>query len=336
MKVILAIAIVALMAVPATSYGYAGHYDHGYAYYISNLPEIYLKGTNGSVNLTYAEIALYLNGTYFSADMNHVRWTTSMVNETSFTYGGKVEFFPVYSYFQSLILSRMLDQNAPQHLQRSPFAFSGRDIIRPSANVKIEISQSTTNSIFGLGNDTGSHFGAYSITFSLTSSNINGSGTLGLFQALGASRPDGRINLNSNGGVSYVNEANFSGLVVNSDKINASYWWSNTYQLNGNMANLSYAHRAIGPFSLVVFRYNFTDGIHSIVQDPYFASPQFNFLIEHFPVRIIKESALFLADHIKLLVAGLVTGGAVLGFTFAGFMLGPGRSADKRYKIRRK
>ncbi len=336
LKVILAIAIMALMVVPAASFGFGGHYNHGYAYYISNLPEIYLKGTNGSANLTYAEIALYENGTYYSANMNNIRWTTSEINSTDFIYAGQVRFFPVFGFFESMLLSRMLGQKPPQQSHTSPFYFGGRNIPHPEASVQIQITRSSIHNIFGLNVTNRSQYGAYSITFSMKSSTIAGSGTLGLFQVIGASRPGGKIDLNSNNGIKYITGANSSGLAVNSNDIDASYWWNNTYTLNGHSANVTYAHRPLGPFSLVVLRYNYTNGIQSLIQDPYFASPQFNFLIEHFPVKVIRESELFLVDHIQLLVAGLITGGAVLGFTYAGFRAGPGRSPEKRYKIRRK
>ena len=326
MKVLLAIALMSLMVVPGAYVG--GHMDphHSYAYFISDVPEIYLKDSNGSLNLSFVQIALYQKGSYYSAGLRNVKWDHPVKGSINYSYSGEVKFFPVENFRARLLMSRLLGTN-PASAQTVPFFRGYHGSVHSEANVSIMVTSQSRSNIFGLNESNGSRYGAFKISFLITSSSIQGAGTMGLFQILGSKGKFGYFN---HGDERMVKNASETGLVLSSGNDYASYWWNNNYTVNGQNMTLSVVHTYAGPFSLLVFRYNFTNGIQNLKQDPYLASPEFNFLNSPISAKVIRESELFLEAHIKILLEGAGSGALLLGVAYGSYMVGK-RSLKKRY-----
>jgi hypothetical protein len=326
LKVLLAIVLASLMVVPGAYVG--GHMDphHSYAYFISDVPEIYLKDSNGSLNLSFVQIALYQNGSYYSAGLRNVRWEHPVKGSINYSYSGEVNFFPVENFRARLLMSRLLGTNSAS-AQTAPFFRGYHGGVHSRANVTIMVNGLARTHIFGLNETNGSRYGAFRVSFVITSSSIHGGGIIGLFQILGS---NGKFGYFNHGNEQMVKNGSETGLVLSSGKDYASYWWTNNYTVNGQNKTLSVLHTYAGPFSLLVFRYNFTNGITNLTQDPYLASPEFNFLNSPISAKVIRESELFLEAHIKILLEGAGTGALLLGVAYGSYAVGK-RSLKKRY-----
>ena len=334
LKVLLAVAVLSILVVPG---GFA-HYHNGdhrsYAYYISNVPEIYLKGQNGSLNLSFFQIALFQNGSYYSAGLHNVRWEHPDDTGFNYSYSGSVRFFHVYNYREKYILSKFLGTPIPPYSRAFNSIQSGNMFNSQgmSLNISITVKSLNLNGIFGINNTTDQKYGVFDVNIVMSSRTIHGSGTLGLMELLGEG---GKVNVNTPGRTHFINNSSKSGVVVTADRIDGSYWWNDNYTLNGRNATLSVVKAGIGPYVLLVFKYNFSNGLNTLEQDPYLASPDFNFLNGTVVSKELRESELFLADHLRILLEGIGSGAVLLGIAYGSYLAGTG-SLKKRDKIRRK
>ena len=326
MKVLLAVALISLLAVPGAYAG--GHMDphHSYAYFISDVPEIYLKDSNGSLNLSFVQIVLFQNGSYYSAGLRNVKWDHPVQGSINYSYSGEVKFFPVFNYRAKFLMSRLLGTEPPVS-NPGPFVRGNFGSIHATANVTINVNSIAKSKIFGLNVSNSSRYGTFKVSFIVTSSSIHGTGRLGVFEILGSS---GMFRSYDHRNERMVESSNESGLILESGSAVASYWWSNNYTMNGNNETLSVVHTYAGPFSLLVFRYNFTNGLKNLTQDPYLASPEFNFLNSPITGKVIRESELFLEEHIRILLEGAGSGAVLLGVAYGSYLAGR-RSLKKRY-----
>ena len=79
------------------------------------------------------------------------------------------------------------------------------------------------------------------------------------------------------------------------------------------MVNYTYTS---GGLTLLAFRYNFTDGLKSLFQDPYFSVPAFNVFNSKFLDNGIRTATDFLIEHAELFTAGIVTGMVFIGIPY--------------------
>ncbi|HLH86099.1 MAG TPA: hypothetical protein VKU79_04470, partial [Thermoplasmataceae archaeon] len=107
------------------------------------------------------------------------------------------------------------------------------------------------------------------------------------------------------------------------------------YTLNGVNQSLAYVVRDVGYQKMILFRYNFTNGVSSIVQDPYLASPQFDFLHSPLNLKEVRTLEIYFIDHVKIAVAGGIAGAALVGIAYGSYRSRT-RLLKKRYKVVRK
>ena len=67
---------------------------------------------------------------------------------------------------------------------------------------------------------------------------------------------------------------------------------------------------------MLAFRYNFTGGLKSLFQDPYFSVPAFNVFNGRFLDNGIRTATDFLIEHAELFTAGIATGMVLVGIHY--------------------
>ena len=113
------------------------------------------------------------------------------------------------------------------------------------------------------------------------------------------------------------------GLVFSNNTTNstfAEFWWKNTYELNGITQNVSSNYTiSNNRESLILFRYNYTDGISTVFQDPYFSLYGLN--IFSYPVikQELDRAYNFLIIHVEELIAGVGIGTGLIGMSYASY-----------------
>ncbi|MCL4341600.1 MAG: hypothetical protein M1431_05870 [Candidatus Thermoplasmatota archaeon] len=113
------------------------------------------------------------------------------------------------------------------------------------------------------------------------------------------------------------------GLVFSNSTTNstfAEFWWKNNYELNGITQNVSSNYTiSNNRESLILFRYNYTNGVSTIFQDPYFTIYGLN--IFSYPVikQELDRAYNFLIIHIEELIAGVGIGTGLIGMTYASY-----------------
>lgn len=113
------------------------------------------------------------------------------------------------------------------------------------------------------------------------------------------------------------------GLIFSNETTNntfAEFWWMNSYQLNGKQQNLS-SNFTIGnkKESLIFFRYNYTDGIRTVFQDPYFTIYGLNIFSYPILKQDLEKAYNFIIIHLEELIAGSAIGSALIGMTYASY-----------------
>ncbi|MDS0257548.1 hypothetical protein ApAK_07705 [Thermoplasmatales archaeon AK] len=326
-KAAIAIVLAAVMLIPVAAADDGGGASYGY--FLKNVPEIYLQGSGAvSVNLTFPGMVLVQNNVVYFAPFNSVKWTITHGSNGSYAYSGSPVFTQVRDEYLREQLLNFLGMSEVEI--ENPQSVQG-DI---QTSVTIYFNLTSVPAIVGVNNTTHTgQMGAFKITFVLESSSINGKGTIGLIQFLAA-----RIN-NLHPNFSEFNESEREkerhAILLAESRLTASYWWSDNYTLNGVNQSLAYVVRDVGYQKMILFRYNFTNGVSSIVQDPYLASPQFDFLHSPLNLKEVRTLEIYFIDHVKIAVAGGIAGAALVGIAYGSYRSRT-RLLKKRYKVVRK
>lgn len=100
----------------------------------------------------------------------------------------------------------------------------------------------------------------------------------------------------------------------------AEFWWENAYELNGVQQNVSSNYTISNNMeSLILFRYNYTDGISTVFQDPYFTIYGLNIFSYPIIKQDLDRAYNFIIIHLEELIAGTVIGSGLIGMTYASF-----------------
>lgn len=316
-RILVLIIVGVLLVLPLASAEDTGSQNHNSEndLQFTDFPQVYVNVTNNaSFNVSFLALLLFTNnGAYFSYFPNE-RWSIDRLSNNSLIYKADLHFTNIDTTHLAVLEHRFNITNVNTQSIKSEDTSTDTTPILASAVISMNktyvsdpMNQSTRNS-----NSTG-----FQITFSLTSSQITGPGDMLLVQQLGAKinnefRP---YHVLANASRALLN-SNDTGVAVNSSSYDAYYWWNSTYLLNGNVTNLTSSQSTSGNVDIVVFKYQFNNGLSSIVQDPYFSIPQVNLFNNPILQKDIQNATQFIVLHIELFIAGIITGGALLGVSY--------------------
>lgn len=281
----------------------------------THYPQVYVNvSSNASFNVSYVGILLKTTYgvfySYFPAD----NWVVKRESNLSVSYTSIIEL----SHLDNQHISEVENQynvsmkdNGTDHVTEQP------EVEDIQATVEVKMTKEYMSSpVNTTGNST--NLTGFKISFSLHSTQITGPGVLMLIQALGA-----KIN---NGYQKYhvlqeiaQHHSSVNGTAISASGYDAYYWWNPNYTLNGHTRNLTTISSSIGNSEVLVFMFPFRNGITSLVQDPYFSIPQVNLFNNPILQKDIQTAANFIVLHIELFAAGIITGTALVGFSYASY-----------------
>lgn len=281
-------------------------------------PQVYVNVSNSaSFNVSYVGLVLITtSGVYYSffpAD----RWTIHRTSNLSVTYQSQITFSHLDVEHINLLVKRYNITNLP------PSAINhengGEDLPSIQANVSVTMSKVHVQSPLKVANNSTNVTG-FKLSFSISSSHISGPGDLYLIQTLGAKINNIYQDYNPIAEISEtLGKQNGSAIGFNSSSYSAYYWWGPTYTINGHTANLTYTSSQVGSSEVIDFQFQFNNGITSLTQDPYFSIPKIDLFNNPILQKDIQTAANYVILHIELFSAGLISGLALIGLTYASY-----------------
>lgn len=285
----------------------------------AQFPQVYVNITNNaSFNVSYLGLVLVSGAGIYFSNFPAEHWVAKRSSNISVDYVAKITFERLDTEHIGLIEKRFnltnLQNNNLNHAEDQTEVES----IQANASVSM-VKKHITNA--PSGNFTSTNLTGFKISFSLTSSQITGPGYLFLIQALGARINNGYERYHSLAQISHnLTTLNSTAIGVTSTNYDAYFWWDPTYTVNGHTENLSASSGQIGNTDILVFKFQFGKaGLHSLVQDPYFSIPQVNLFNNPILQKDIQNAAYFVILHIELFAAGLATGAALIGLSYASY-----------------
>lgn len=320
-RILVLLVIGALLVLPIASADDSGPIAHNSENDLrfTDYPQVYVNiSNNASFNVSYVGLLLFTSsGAYFSYFPNE-RWTVDRISNNSLSYNSAIHFNRMDDAHLGLIANKFNITNLPtaQNVQSDAISADSGPI---NANITILMNKSyVPNPV--LNGSPGKNLTGFQITFSLYSSQITGKGDLLLIQQLGAKLQNGYEQYHKLKQMSAnLTSVNDSAVGVTSTNYDAYFWWNSSYILNGHSANLSAVKSVEGNIDTVVFKYEFSNGLQSIVQDPYFSIPQINLFNNPILQKDILNATHYIVIHLELFVAGLVTGGLLLGVSYGSY-----------------
>lgn len=320
MKRLVALLLVGVLLVlplaSADDSGQASSPEHSQLRFTS-FPQVYVNvSNNASFNVSYIGLILISSSGAFYSYFPAQNWVVKRDSNISVSYRSSIIFQHLDLEHITLLANRFnvtnLKSIAEDHADGPELEY-----VHANATVtmkKVHVSSPVIN------NSTISNLTGFKISFSLTSSQIIGPGDLFLIQSLGARIHNGYQAYHALTSISHgLKQVNGSAIGVNSTGYNAYYWWEPTYTVNGHTHNLSASSSRIGNTDILVYKFQFQNGITSLSQDPYFSIPQINLFSNPILQKDIQNAAHFLVLHIEFLSAGLITGSILVGISYASY-----------------
>ncbi len=299
-----------LVAVPAVSYAQAPQHPSGNIMPFSYpTVEITVNKTT-SFNLSLETILLVrdIDNHHFaySAILRMGRWNARSSNDN-------------ISYSSTLFLRPYNPQ-----LMISPGSPFPKSLQQPlTVHVEVNITKSGSAPYVSVGNN--SINSTLEITYYLKFNNkIPGSGYVVIAQGIAENSRFNPFTLKpQNNGYSIRGHDFGRGLVFSNNTTNntfAEFWWKNTYELNGITQNVSTNYTiSNNRESLILFRYNYTNGISTLFQDPYFTLYGLNIFSYPIIKQDLDRAYNFIIIHIEELIAGVGIGTGLIGMTYASY-----------------
>lgn len=294
---------------PATSVADAPHQQTGSITPFS-YPTVRISvNQSTSFNLSLEDISLISHAhnynVVYSANLRMGKWTVHY-NDHNLSYSSTLFMRPV----TPIMIGNPHNNN---NGLRNPLTVHVEvNITRSTRAPKITTGNSTINSTLQI---------TYYLSFS---SEIPGTGQVIIGQGIAENSRFNFFNLNpQNNNMEFPHAKKGQGLIFSNkttDNAFAAFWWNNTYELNGMEQNLSSNYTiSNNRESLVFFTYNFTDGLKTIYQDPYFTIYGLN--IFSYPVlkQDLYRAYNYILMNIEDLVAGLGIGAGIIGISYASY-----------------
>lgn len=313
-KIILTTLVAVMMLFPAVAVADAG--PQGTAYMrVGKFPEIEIDLKNSSFNLTFLEAVIHESKLSYVARFPAQQWEVQLRNSSTLVYSSKIAFVPAFSR----------DDGPPSLAGNGTHPDSSASWVRnatgPPFATKIDaictITFSKENITIIAPNGTVVKSTGIGVEIELYSDQITGSGSLNIIQVLGANvRNHSEFYHSFFGDMKDISREKTEGVSMENDNISAYYIWNSSYTLNGremNMANYTSSNDGV---TVVEFTYNFTNGIRSLYQDPYFSVPDFNVFLNKFIDTGIQTARDFIVAHAELFSAGILSGMVFLGVPY--------------------
>ena len=303
--------------------------------YFNSFPQIYINASgNTSFNVSFLALMLVANTGIYMSYFPSESWDIKKVSQNELIYQSSISLKPLvsedYSYLRNQFNVSNLSNINNTYIQKYA---DGHESESNGISATVQIIIQKTNFTNPSFTSNSTLISGFDITFKFTPSSpipgpgsslpvmlpgqASGSGNLFLFQVLGA-----RIQNDMEGFQSLMKSPkapstdHASGIEVNKSGFSSYYWWNNTYQLNNKQAALNYSETNMGKYHIVVFKYNFTSSLESIIQDPYFSVPQVDLFKNPILQKDINNAAQFVFLHIELFSAGIGTGAIFLGISY--------------------
>lgn len=282
---------------------------------IDKWPGVEINMTTSSFNLTFSAMVLHEGRFNYVARFPAQQWVVTNINTTTIEYSALLNFVPFFRPMWNFPQTAINDSSQMSDGIVDNFGFHGvpgRDITAHSSITLEKVSTTITEP-----NGTSSDSTGLKIIIGMTSDDISGSGYVVLIQFLGA-RAEERQDFYHpfNGFARNMMSQYHEGMEAEEHNISAYYIWNNTYQVNGEVHQMENYTFTSGGLTLLEFRYNFTDGLKSLYQDPYFSVPAFNVFNSRFLDSGIKTATDFLIEHAEIFSAGIVTGMVLVGIPY--------------------
>ena len=315
MKKYLIIAVALLVLVlPAVSMGAPAGSQQPYMK-IDRWPGVEINLTNSSFNLTFAAMILHQGRFNYVARFPAQQWAVSRLNSTTVEYGAELNFRPFFQPMWNFPQTATNHADQMNDTMMDDFGFHGVPSSDITAHSNITLQKVST--IITEANGTAYNSTGLKIIIGMRSGDISGSGYVMLVQFLGARSGERQDFYHPFSGFGRnMMFKNPEGVEAEEHNISAYYIWNNSYQVNAvehQMQNYTYTS---GRLTLLEFRYNFTDGLKSLFQDPYFSVPAFNVFNSRFLDNGIRTAADFLIEHAELFSAGIATGMVLVGIPY--------------------
>ena len=284
----------------------------------TQFPQVYVNVTNNaSFNVSYVGLILLTgSGVYYSYFPSQ-HWVVKRNSNNSVAYDSRIMFSHLDSEHIGLISQKFNITN----LQAQNPNGEGDQPELENIQANVSISMDKVNITSPLNNtNASSNLTGFKLSFTLTSSQITGPGDLLLIQQLGAKINHGFERYHDLAQISHnLSRLNGSAIGVTGTNYDAYFWWDPSYMLNGHSANLTASRSIAGNTDTLVFKFQFKNGLNSIIEDPYFSIPQINLFKNPILQKDIQNAAAFIILHIELFTAGIATGAALIGFTYASY-----------------
>lgn len=284
----------------------------------TDFPQLYINATSQtSFNVSLTALLLFANHGVYVSLLPNERWDIARVSNNSLYYEADIHFTQINNDSLDHLETRFNVTNLTSPELQNEGLFSDEQPL--TAHVIIYMNKTYVSDPVN-GTQQSNTLTGFRITFTLTSSDIKGPGSLILIQQLGAriDRVTEPYHALANLAKSLV-RSNDTGLEINSSNYDAYYWWNSTYMLNGHDASLGSVRAESNNIGIVLFKYDFNRGLKSIVQDPYFSIPQINLFNNPIIQGDIQNATQFILLHAELFVAGLGVGAILLGISYGSY-----------------
>ncbi len=318
-RLLLILVIFSLVALPVASADDGGHNPETPVeneLHFTNYPQIYINpSANTSFNLSYEGLLLFTNYGLYYAYFPSQTWVVHRVSNNSL-------------YYTSNLVFHKTDASYLRDIEKK-FNVSSNVVNGDHENYRFELESRVTSEVTIWMNKTltpnplpnnNTPVSSFQLTFSMNSNSITGQGDLLLIQQLGAKLGNifeqyhhlSRFSQN-------FTKLNTSGISVTSTNYSAYYWWNSSFVVNGLTSQLNASKSSDGNVDTLIFQFHFTNGIHTLTQDPHFSVPSIDLFQSPILQNDIQQAANFLIIHSELLAGGLATGMALLGVSYASF-----------------
>jgi len=297
LKRILILFLVSILTISFVPAAQAGSFHDKGMMVFENVPEVYINtSTNQSFNISYVSAIVSNGNLQYFFHFNSAKWGFKQMNKDESVYTATLHAIP----FPSGMGGGMY------------YNFSGsqgQNLFSREMKVKILIERMESR----IPNSTITA-GSLQITIDLSSSSFVGAGNISLFQFVGGRGDHGIFGPNAYSFTTLNNSIKF--INITGEKVSAYYWWPDYYLVNGRNMTMQVTNHYFMGYSVLSFGYSF-DNSFNITQDPYFSVPSFNILNHTVVYRAIGAIGNFIYEHIEFLGAGLATGVALLGASYA-------------------
>jgi|GEM_PF-3532026 len=243
---------------------------------------------------------------FYSANLKMGKWNARS-NGDNISYSSTLYLTPKFS-------GRVINEGNPN---------INNMIKPPTVHVEVNITRSGSDQLISVGNT--SINSTMEITYYLRFNTvIPGSGYVVIAQGIAENSRFNFFTLRPQDRGTYIHGKDFGrGLIFSNSTTNntfAEFWWKNTYELNGIQQNVSSNYTiSNNRESLILFRYNYTDGIRTVFQDPYFTIYGLNIFSYPIVKQELNRAYNFLIIHLEELIAGSAIGSGIIGMTYASY-----------------